>query len=336
MARGRLLGATLALLSVTAPAFAQSLSIDEEKPAEVAPTPTPTPAPRAPTPPPVIVMPTALSTPLEYPEGAQGEASVALELTLTAGGDVSKAVAIEGDEPFASRAVEAVKSWKFQPATRDGKPIPAKIRYLVRFVPPRDEPEAPPEAATPAPGAAKSGSAPGAQSQPAEPKPYEIVVVGERAPIRHELARTEISRIPGAFGDAFRAIEALPGVVPIISGLPYFYVRGAPPGNVGYFLDGIRVPYLFHIGSGPSVVNPGLVDRVDLYSGGYPARYGRFTGGIVAGETTAPRADFHGEGNLRLFDAGALAEGGFAGGRGTVLLGSRYSYTAALLSLVAK
>src|SRR6185436_9124680 len=145
MVRGRTAVWTLMLTSVTAPCFAQSLSIEEEKPAAPASAPTPTSTPKAPPPAPVIVMPIAGSTPLEYPDGAQGEASVALELTLTADGDVTKAVAIEGDEPFASRAVEAARIWKFQPATRDGKPIPAKIRYLVRFVPPREVSDTPPE-----------------------------------------------------------------------------------------------------------------------------------------------------------------------------------------------
>jgi hypothetical protein len=56
----------------------------------------------------------------------------------------------------------------------------------------------------------------------------------------------------------------------------------------------------------------------------------------VSGESTEPRTDFHGEGNLRVFDVGAMAEGGFAGDRGTLLLGGRYSYTALLLSLIAK
>ncbi len=122
---------------------------------------------------------------------------------------------------------------------------------------------------------------------------------------------------------------------PIISGLPFFYVRGAPPGNVGYFLDGVRVPYLYHVGLGPSVVNPAMVERVDLYPGGYPASFGRFAGGIVSGEVTSPRTDPHGEGNVRIFDLGGMAETGFADGRGTVMLGGRYSYTAAILSLIA-
>jgi TonB family protein len=166
--------------------------------------------------------------------------------------------------------------------------------------------------------------------------PVEVTIRGEKlAPSVRSFSRAEVRQMPGAFGDPFRAVEALPGVTPLASGLPFFFVRGAPPGNVGYFLDGVRVPFLYHVGIGPSVIHPGLVERVDLYSGGYPAGYGRFAGGIVAAETSAPRSELHGEGNVRLFDAGALVEGGFAGGKGTALIGVRYSYSAALLSLVA-
>src|SRR5687767_15318294 len=106
----------------------------------------------------------------------------------------------------------------------------------------------------------------------------DVVVRGQRtspsSTSSDTLARAEVRQLPGAFGDPFRAVEALPGVTPIVSGLPYFYVRGAPPGNIGYYLDGVRVPYLFHAAAGPSVIHPGLVERVDLYSGGYPARFG--------------------------------------------------------------
>jgi len=177
---------------------------------------------------------------------------------------------------------------------------------------------------------ATSGPAPA----PSE-RPVEVVVQGEKlAPAVSSFSRAEVRQIPGTFGDPFRAIEALPGVTPIASGLPFFYVRGAPPGNVGYFLNGVRIPFLYHVAIGPAVVHPGIVERVDLYPGGYPASFGRFAGGIVSAETTAPRAETHGEANVRLFDAGALVETGFDGGRGTVLLGGRYSYTAALFSLL--
>src|SRR5262249_57849333 len=117
--------------------------------------------------------------------------------------------------------------------------------------------------------------------------------------------RAEVRLLPGAFGDPFRAIDALPGVTPLASRVPFFYVRGAPPGNVGYFLDGIRVPLLYHIGLGPSVVHPAIMDRVDLYAGAYPARFGRFAGGIIAGETHDPAPERHGQANLRLSDGRA-------------------------------
>jgi len=63
--------------------------------------------------------------------------------------------------------------------------------------------------------------------------------------------------------------------------------------------------------------------------GGYPARFGRYAGGIAAAETTAPNATLRGEGSVRLLRCRSHGRGGFAGGRGTVLLGGRYSYTAA-------
>jgi TonB family protein len=266
-----------------------------------------------------------------YPESAEGDATVTLTVVVNRDGTVREVSATRGDEPFASAAIEAVRKYRFEPATRDGQPVAATIRFEVTFT----EPQPPPiKEPPPVPGAAPANSP---KATPAEQEPLEVVVQGERpaADVR-TLTRAEVRQLPGAFGDPFRAIESMPGVTPIVSGLPFFYIRGAPPGNVGYFLDGVRVPYLYHVGLGPSVVNPAIVDHVDLYSGGYPARYGRFMGGIVAGETTAPRSDWHGEGNLRIFDAGAMVEGGFANGRGTVMLGGRYSYTATVLSLIAQ
>src|SRR5262249_40665909 len=117
--------------------------------------------------------------------------------------------------------------------------------------------------------------------------------------------------------------------------LPYVCVRGAPPGDVGYFIDGIRVPLLFHVGAGPSVIAPALVDSVELVPSVYPARFGRFAGGIMSGETTAPSTVPRAEAQARVFDAGAMVEQPFANGRGSALIAGRYSYTGALLSLVA-
>jgi hypothetical protein len=167
------------------------------------------------------------------------------------------------------------------------------------------------------------------------PTAEEVIVHGTR---RHETVVTiesaELRLLPGAFGDPFRAVDALPGVTPMISGLPFFFMRGSPPGNAGYFFDGVRVPLLYHLGLGPSVLHPALVREVDVYSGRAPAHFGRFAGGIIAAGANEPSLQTHGEAHVRLYDAGGLIETPFAGGRGSVLLSGRYSYTAAIFSLV--
>jgi hypothetical protein len=188
-----------------------------------------------------------------------------------------------------------------------------------------------------APAAAASSSKPAAPPGPNEVKVNGMKKAEPTAP-RDSLAGNDIRRMPGAFGDAFRAIESMPGVTPIASGLPYFFVRGAPPGNTGFFIDGVRVPGLFHLGIGPAVMYPALIDKVDLYKSAYPVSYGRFAGGILSAElskpATRPRADW----TLRLFDAGALVETPFGpkdesgNQRGTALVSGRYGYPALLLT----
>jgi TonB family protein len=266
-----------------------------------------------------------------YPEGARADATIVLTLTVEPDGTVSSVKPDPASEPFASLAVNAALKWRFEPATRDGRSVRVRIRMVVEFHPP----PVPVEESEPSAPSATAGSA--SLTAPRKPKgPVEIQVRGVKVePSRTAtLSRAEVRQIPGTFGDPFRAIEIMPGVTPIISGLPFFFIRGAPPGDVGYFLDGIRVPLLFHIGVGPSAIHPALIDRVDLYPGGYPARFGRFSGGIVSGETAAPPSELHGEYNLRLFDAGALIETPFDQHRGELLLAGRYSYTAALLTLL--
>ncbi|AKT41080.1 TonB-dependent receptor plug domain-containing protein [Chondromyces crocatus] len=278
-----------------------------------------------------------------YPEGGEGDAEVVLLLVVERDGTVRSVEVQSGEEPFASAAKRAAESFRLTPGTRKGEPVVSRVRFALGFKAPQpvEEPEEP-EVAQPAtsqPGAGQPGASQGAGGKPApppEPEPIEVVVRAEKPPPSAKtLTRAEVRQLPGAFGDPFRAIEVLPGVTPIASGLPYFYIRGAPPGNIGYYLDGVRVPYLFHAAAGPSVIHPGLVERVDLYSGGYPARFGRFSGAIVSAETTEPNPDFHGEGNFRLVDVGALVEGSFADGRGTALASARYSYTAAVISLIS-
>ncbi|HEX2880333.1 MAG TPA: TonB family protein, partial [Polyangiaceae bacterium] len=289
---------------------------------------------------PTIVAPNLLTSPdVVYPEAAQGAAHVVLELSISAAGVVTQARVIEGSEPFALAAQGAALSWKFTPATRNGVPMAARIRFEVRFAEPAaaelPQPEADPPVQPNAPLIAGSAPTSTAASSSAPPPPVEVRVRGKRGSDHKRLSKAEVRQMPGAFGDPFRAIEALPGVTPMASGLPYFFVRGAPPGNVGYFFDGIPVPALYHAVVGPAVIHPSFVEDVTLYSGAYPARYGRFAGGIVAGTSAPPAYRLRGEASIRLVDSGALVEVPFDDARGSVMLAGRYSYTGAVVSLLA-
>lgn len=185
-----------------------------------------------------------------------------------------------------------------------------------------------------------SVSVPAASPAPAgdAAPPAEVTVHGTKtgaSDIGSDQMRGRDARdVPGTFGEPLQAIESLPGISPMVSGLPYFYVRGAPPADTGYFVDGIPLPTLFHIGPGPSVIPPALLDHVDFFPSTAPARYGRFVGGIISGETTAPSPVARGEASVRLFDASAFVETPIDGSS-TALVAGRYGYPNLLLSLFA-
>ena len=137
------------------------------------------------------------------------------------------------------------------------------------------------------------------------PGEYETVV---RPPAREApqltLEKSEITMTPGSLGDPFRVIESLPGVVPVLWPLPIYAVRGSNPGNTGYFIDGLRVPALFHFALGPAVIHPQFLDSLTFYPSAYPPGYGRYVGGVVAAETaTAPNDRLRGSLDVRLYDA---------------------------------
>ncbi len=167
--------------------------------------------------------------------------------------------------------------------------------------------------------------------------PYEIVVVGEQR--REEVSRislkgAEIKQIPGTFGDPFRVVQALPGVASVVSLLPFPIIRGASPSSTGFLLDGTRVPLLYHLLSGPSVIHPDFIDELLFYPGGAPVIYGGYTAGIIDGRTARARPDEH----LLDFDANLLQLGGLVRQPiqaigATITAAARYGYPGFLLGL---
>jgi hypothetical protein len=115
--------------------------------------------------------------------------------------------------------------------------------------------------------------------------PYETVVEGERQTLevtRRTLQRQQMTSVPGTFGDPIRVIQTLPGIQRAPFGLGLLLVRGSNPDDTGIYVDGHEVPSLFHFLGGPSIFNAEMLESIDLYPGGFPARFGRHHGGAVA------------------------------------------------------
>ncbi|MFY0567489.1 TonB-dependent receptor domain-containing protein [Archangium lansingense] len=175
--------------------------------------------------------------------------------------------------------------------------------------------------------------------EPGRVNPYETVVRDERPRTevtRFSLHEQELREVPGTLGDPFRVVMLMPGVGSLASGISYPVVRGSQPAATGFFLDGIRIPMLYHLLLGPAVVHPDFIDTVDFYPGTPPVQYGRVLGGAVEGRLSRPREDrLHFTAYADLLNSGGFVEYPFESTGTSVSLAGRISYSAMLISLMA-
>ncbi len=166
--------------------------------------------------------------------------------------------------------------------------------------------------------------------------PYETIVEGEREQLevtKRTLRRQQFTSIPGTFGDPIRVIQTLPGLQRPPFGLGLLLVRGSNPDDTGIFVDGHSVPSLFHFLGGPSIFNAEMLDSLALYPGGFPARFGRHHGGVVALETRPTKSDgIHGSAKVDLIDSGGYVRVPISKNVSVAVAGRR-SYIDALLPL---
>ena len=167
--------------------------------------------------------------------------------------------------------------------------------------------------------------------------PYETVVEGEGEQLevtKRTLQRQQLMSVPGTFGDPIRAIQTLPGIARAPFGVGLLLVRGSNPQDTGIFLDGHEVPALFHFLGGPSIFNAEMLDSIDFYPGGFPGRFGRHHGGVVALESRPTANDgFHGSAKVDFLDSGVYARTPITSDL-TFAIAGRRSYIDLLLPLV--
>lgn len=148
------------------------------------------------------------------------------------------------------------------------------------------------------------------------------------------LTAAELEVLPQIGDDLFRSIARLPGLAAddISAG---FWVRGAPHTQLLARLDGVDLIEPFHlkdVDGALSIVDPAIIRRLDLSTGGFTAEFGDRLAGVLTMDTKSPEQPLTSIG-FSLTGIGGSTQGTFAGPRGRWLVAARRGYPDVALRL---
>lgn len=127
-----------------------------------------------------------------------------------------------------------------------------------------------------------------------------------------DLPISTIKKLPAFLGevDVLKAIQLLPGIQAGSEGQNGLYVRGGGPDQNLILLDGIPVYNASHLFGFFSVFNADAVSSVEVYKGGFPARYGgRLSSVIDIRMKEGDKSGVHGSLGIGLIASRLLLEG---------------------------
>ena len=154
---------------------------------------------------------------------------------------------------------------------------------------------------------------------------------------RHTLNIEDVKRIPGTFGDPVKVIQTLPGAARSPFGTGLLIIRGSNPEDSAVYVDGIRLPIIFHLTGTTSVLQPDVVEAVDYLPGGYGVQYGRSMGGVVDIRTKERITEDKLVWGTDILDTQLYYQGNVGKKKGTgIVAGARRSYIDAFIPLFTR
>ena len=168
---------------------------------------------------------------------------------------------------------------------------------------------------------------------PSEEELGEVVVQAEGGATRvrgglQTVRPKDIERIPtpDASGDLASYLQSLPGVVSIGDRGGQLFIRGGTPSQNLVLLDGLLIYQPFHIIGFFSAFPQDLVSYVDVYAGGFKARYnGRISSVIDVSTREGNKQFVEGAASISPFLASARVEGPLRKGKLSVLASMRHA-----------
>ncbi len=128
--------------------------------------------------------------------------------------------------------------------------------------------------------------------------------------IKKSIESKEITRIPGTAGDALRALPAIPGIGVANDFSGALYIRGGSDEDNLYYFDRVPVGYPYHFGGLVSSLSSEIIDRIDVYAGGYGVEYGVDSQAVIDiySQNSSPK-NLRGKFNLNLLYSEGLLQG---------------------------
>ncbi len=128
--------------------------------------------------------------------------------------------------------------------------------------------------------------------------------------IKKSIQSKEITRIPGTAGDALRALPTIPGIGVANDFSGALYIRGGSDEDNLYYFDRVPVGYPYHFGGLVSSLSSEIIDRIDVYAGGYGAEYGVDSQAVIDiySQNSSPE-NLRGKLNLNLLYSEGLLQG---------------------------
>lgn len=90
-----------------------------------------------------------------------------------------------------------------------------------------------------------------------------------------------LTELPGSADDPFRAITLHPSIGTLNDFMGVLSVRGGAPGDNRYYLDRLPLAFPYHLLGIVSVVSADVIERIDVYPGGFDAKFGADSQAVI-------------------------------------------------------
>ena len=140
------------------------------------------------------------------------------------------------------------------------------------------------------------------------------------------LDQRAIEQQPDFGDDPLRALHRLPGAAAGVSAKAH--LRGAELNETAVVLNGQRLLDPFHIRDYQSMfsaIDARAIDGMEVYTGGFPVRYGDSMGALVLVDALEPHEPRHSELGLSVLNTSVLSSGTIGDGTGSWLVSGRRS-----------